>query len=109
MRSWIVTLLVLVLFAPRAGADCMAARSFISPATGSTVPADPVLFAFVAWDRPMPGVKVTAGGQEVKAEITHLSSNPTFGSYRIEVDRDEPGDIEVVVSLEVEGSEAVYA
>lgn len=108
MRWWIVTVGMLMLLAPEAGADCMAARSFISPATGSRVPADPVLFAFVPWDRPVPGVEVTAGGEEVEAKITHLSTTPTFKSYRIDVDRHQPGDIHVKVSLVVQDSEAVY-
>ena len=92
-----------------AAADCMAARSFIAPVTGSTLPANPVLYAFVPWDLPTPGVEVDAGGASVTAKIEHLSTNDTFKSYRITIERAVAGEITVQVLLRVEDSVSVWA
>ena len=90
-------------------ADCAGASAFMVPTPGSMLPPNPTIYAFVPYDRPTPSVEVKSGGQAVAATIEQVSTNESFKSYKIRINKDTAGEIKVKTSLTVNDSESIWA
>lgn len=91
--------------AASASAECAMPRTFLSPATGASLPADPVLYVFSPqWHDEAPVISVhridTGEDEEVEAKVELVSESGAFRVHRVQVDLDEPS---ANIGLEVVG------
>ena len=105
----LMTSVALVLGAPSSSlASCMSPQPFLAPASGATLPADPVVFLFVPeglYGSPQVtmAIDVASAGSAVTHQVEQVSHNPAFTTYRIGLAARETKDLKIAVTFDLGG------
>jgi len=104
-------LLIQLVNAGTAEADCASPRVTVAPKTGAAVPSNPVVYVFVpTWSAPAkPPLKVTSGRMALAHTVTEVSRTKAFVSYRVAIKSKGASAIDVSYAGDKLGTYAIDA